>query len=273
MEQSLNDVIDTNNGASILESAMCLSLELSRIGTRRKVNPGEAAKAYEAEEDMIHVSKEILKSTALEDIKKLDGVIRTYVATKCLPAQSMFRSGVYLIPNLSVVKINNRLKEFKAQRESLVQLFMEEYDAVKKDAENRLGPIFDPSNYPDPEQVRSSFRMTFRYMTFDTPKKLKGIDPTVYAEELEKSRQSVAVCTQEIQLALRENLAKLVEHMFDKLSEKPDGSKKVFRNSSVEKIKEFLDDFNSKNITNDKELEELVNKARALMDGVEPEAL
>lgn len=266
-------IVVDNTQQSILNNALCLSLELSRIGTRRKVNSEAAAQAYGAQEDLIHVSKEILVSEALKKITKLDGEIRMYVASKCLPAASMFRSGVYLIPYASIVKINTRLKEFKGMRTALVQEFVAEYDKAKTEAEQNLGPLFDPNNYPDVERVRSLFTMQFRYIEFDTPKKLKGIDPEAYQEELDKAREAVANCTEDIKTALRENMAKLVEHMFDKLTEKPDGSKKIFRDSSVEKLKEFLEDFNSKNITNDKELAELVSKAQQLMEGVEPDAL
>ena len=269
-QEILEKVEDTQQN-SIMDNALCLSLELSRLGTTRKIAAGTVPTG--ADDDMIHISKDILKAPALDKIKKLDGMIRMYIANHCLPAATMFRSGISLIPWASLEKIDARLAEFKIERKALVNEFVAEYDAAKTEAEQKLGPHYNPNDYPDVERVYNSFSMQTRYITFDTPRRLKGVNPEIFAREVEKARESVANCTEDIKNALRENLLKHVEHMFDKLTEKPDGSKKIFRDSSVTKLKEFLEEFNSLNITNDKELEELVGKARQLMDGVEPDAL
>ena len=269
-QETLDKVVD-NSQQSIMDNALCLSLELSRIGTTRKIASNSVDTG--ADDDMIHISKEILKAPALDKIKKLDGMIRIYIANKCLPAATMFRSGISLIPLASLEKIDARLEEFKIERKALVNEFVAEYDAARLEAEQKLGPHYNPNDYPDEERVRASFSMQTRYITFDTPKKLKGVNPEIFAREVEKVRESVANCTEDIKNALRENLLKHVEHMFDKLSEKPDGSKKIFRDSSVNKLKEFLVDFNELNITNDQELAELVEKARQLMEGVDPDSL
>lgn len=271
ISQETLDKVTDNAKQSIMDNALCLSLELSRIGTTRKIASNSVDTG--ADDDMIHISKEILKAPALDKIKKLDGMIRVYIASKCLPAATMFRSGIFLIPWASLEKIDARLEEFKIERKALVNEFVAEYDAAKTEAEQKLGPHFNPNDYPDEERVRASFSMQTRYITFDTPKRLKGVNPEIFAREVEKVRESVANCTEDIKNALRENLLKHVEHMFDKLSEKPDGSKKIFRDSSVNKLKEFLVDFNELNITNDQELAELVSKARSLMEGVDPDSL
>ena len=250
---------------NIMDKAICLSVELRRLGTRRKVAASRVE--TDADTDMIHVSKEILESDYLDLIKKLDGEIRTYINARCLP--SMFRAGVYLLPITMIEEVDHELAEFGAKRLALVASFVAEYESAAASAASRLGSLYDPRDYPSLERVMAAFSIETRYITFGTPGTLKSISPTIYAREVEKAKASVAAAAEEIKQVMRANMADLVDHLSERLQKKPDGSQKIFRDSLIGNVKEFLATFQARNIVDDNDLAVLVARAGELLEGVD----
>ena len=68
-------------------------------------------------------------------------------------------------------------------------------------------------------------------------------------------------------------MLELVKHARERLAPAPDGKPKVFRNSLVKNLNEFLDTFLIRNIGDDQELAGLVEQMRSLAAGVAPEDL
>jgi hypothetical protein len=68
-------------------------------------------------------------------------------------------------------------------------------------------------------------------------------------------------------------MADMVSHLVDRLSSKEDGKKKIFRDTVMDPINEFIRTFPARNLTDDAELQELVNQTKQLVGGVNPENL
>jgi len=73
--------------------------------------------------------------------------------------------------------------------------------------------------------------------------------------------------------AFTEELAKMVEHLSERLSGQIDGKPKVFRDSVVENLTEFFDRFKQLNIGSSDQLEQLVTQAQQVVRGVQPQQL
>lgn len=254
---------------NIMDRAVCLSVELHGLGTKRKVNSSRVD--TDADRAMIHVSKDILESKALADVKRLDGEIRSYINSRCLP--SLFRAGVYLLPVDLIEQVDGRLEEFAAQRAELVEQFITEYQHARDAARARLGSLYDDRDYPGITEVREAFSMETRYIAFNTPSNLKDIAPAIWRRETEKAKAAVESAAEEIRQVLRAAMADLVDHMVERLSPKADGSQKVFRDTLVGNLREFLETFQARNITDDGDLAAIVQQARACLGGASPEAL
>ena len=65
----------------------------------------------------------------------------------------------------------------------------------------------------------------------------------------------------------------LVAHLRDRLTDQPDGTPQRLRESTLQKLREFLDTFDFRNVTNDQELKEQVERARALLTGTTTDAI
>ena len=79
-------------------------------------------------------------------------------------------------------------------------------------------------------------------------------------------------CT-EIQQVMRASLRELVNHLRERLSDQADGKPLRLRESTLQKLRDFLGTFDLRNVVDDKVLKEQVDKARALLEGVSTDAL
>jgi hypothetical protein len=77
----------------------------------------------------------------------------------------------------------------------------------------------------------------------------------------------------EIQHVLRESMAKLVQHMADRLKDSAEGKPLRFKETTVSNLVEFLTNFEFRNVTDDKELQTLVAQARQLLQGIKADDL
>jgi hypothetical protein len=68
-------------------------------------------------------------------------------------------------------------------------------------------------------------------------------------------------------------MAKLVQHMANRLKEGPDGKPLRFKETTVSNLIEFLANFEFRNVTDDGELQALVAQARQLLQGVSADDL
>lgn len=73
--------------------------------------------------------------------------------------------------------------------------------------------------------------------------------------------------------AFLEELARLVEHLTERLSGSDDGRPRVFRDSAVTNLTEFFERFRLLNIRSNPELDELVASAQRVVRGIEPQRL
>ena len=77
----------------------------------------------------------------------------------------------------------------------------------------------------------------------------------------------------EVLQVLREAMVELVAHLRTRLADQPDGTPLRLRESTVQKLADFLDTFDFRNVTNDEELKEQVERARALLAGTTTDAI
>lgn len=258
------------DNAKLMEKSICLSLKLSSLGIRKKVASNQVQS--DADDDMLHVSKDILESETFKDIKTLDGKIKAYIKTVWLPSR-MFKHGMYLIPIARLEEIDARLEEFKLERAALVIKFIEEYPALKEAAEAKLNSLFNPLDYPEVYQIQRAFNMVTRYVTFSTPGKLKEISPAIWQREMDKAAADVNEAVEEIKMTLREYYRDFMDHLVDRMGSEEDGKRKTFHASSIKKFQDFLNTFHERNVINDEQLANLVNEGKQILDGVDPKSL
>jgi hypothetical protein len=215
------------------------------------------------------MSKHLVDSPELKAIGRFDGEIRRYLYNICLP----FEIGIHLLPIVALEQVEQRLRQFSTDREQLVQAFLAAYPSLCLDAAKRLRGLYNPADYPPAAEVAREFGFSWQYVSFGVPDQLKGISQEVWEQEREKAAQRMAEASCEIQQVLRESMAKLVQHMADRLKEGPDGKPLRFKQTTVSNLVEFLRNFEFRNVTDDTELQGLVAQVRQLLQGVSADDL
>lgn len=269
METNGQSVGVEGTSVPIFQKAVGFAVETKRLGTRRKVSSSSIE--TDADRSMIHVSKSILDSPELKRIEQLDGEVRRYLSQICLP--SNFKSGIYLLPINMIEKLDGEFKEFQSRRELLVDQFVEVYTARRDEALERLGSLFDETDYPYPTEVQNAFSLSSQYVTFDTPASLKGIKADIFQREREKADAMWKDALEECRTLLRATMQSLVGHIGERLTPKEDGKPKSFHGSMLTKLDSFMTSFADRNIADDQELAELIKDTKNVMHGIDADVL
>jgi len=261
-------------------SSICLVLELGALGVNRKVATSEID-TRGADPDAVSVSKEILTCKSYDRLLSAQGDLKRWVRSLALPSQLFTRGSIYLIPVGLVEQVDERIR-FERDRilgagvngsPSLLDSFMSDYDSAVESARVRLGPLFDPTDYPAAFRVRRSFKVAHSYLSLDTPGQLAEISPEIFQREREKAEARIATILEEVEGALAATMQDLVSHMLDRLNPGADGKPKIFRNSLVENFSEFLATFTARNASGNTDLEGIANRCRSILAGVDADAL
>lgn len=269
-QEAANDVRTTDR-PGLFDRAICVLVECACLGTARKVSTG-AIDTKGADPTMVRVSKHILESKRLDKIRSLQGEVRRYVGARSTPSM-MFRSGVYLLALDLLPEVDEYLNKSTEDLAALVEDFIKEYEDAKKAAEEKLGPLFRATDYPDANVVRGAFSLRWQYLAVDAPRKLGDVSKAILEREREKAARTWNDALGEATTVLRVSMKELVDHMVEKLQPGEDGKKKIFRDSMVGNLREFLRTFGARNISDDQELAALAKQAELLLAGVDAETL
>lgn len=206
-------------------------------------------------------------STAL--IKQHIGKARNYLRKISLPFPI---KGCVLVPKKLIPEIQEHLKEIEWHYNSAVEDFLYWYPQTVKDAKESLGELFDECDYPTQEAVKNKFRFQWRYITIG-PSVSRVLPPSIYKEEVKKFRELMEQARSEAITALREEFVDLVSNIADKLQNHDDGRPRRLRDAAVENLKQFLDNFSSRNIFEDAQLSELVEQCRGIITNTNANAI
>jgi len=244
-----------------------VKLRLGLLGNSRKVSSAQVE--VDADKNLIRVTKTLLDSPELQAIRTLDGEVRHFLYDMSLP----FEVGIHLLPLGLVEGVDEKLREFKGKRGELVESFLNAYPRLCQEAAGRLRTLYNPADYPPVDEVRSHFTFNWQYVSYGVPDQLREISAQIFHEEREKAVVTMSEACSEIQQVMRASLLELVGHLRDRLADQEDGKPERLRESTVQKLRDFLGTFDLRNVVNDQELKEQVERARALLVGTTTDAI
>lgn len=255
------------SGEDLASKTVLLRVRFGLLGNSRKIS--NSAVQVDADKNLIRVSKTLLDSPELDAIRKADGALRGYIYDTCLPG---FDDGLYFLPIPLIEDVERTLREFKTKRESLVDLFLLAYPELCKTAEERLRTVYSSKDYPSVDEVKAKFTFNWNYLEFGVPGKLRAISSALFNEERDKAASVMQDAAAQVQQVMRATLAEMVEKLRERLTD-DGGKQKIFRDTAVTNLQEFLNSFDFRNVTNDTDLKAHVDRARALITGTDPQAL
>lgn len=256
------DSAEVKDLSTLVTKTFFLRVRYGRLGITRQV-PGANVLTTDADVSLLRVSKTLLESNELEAIRKHDSGLRKWLGNTCLP----YDIGIMLLPIGLVQPAQEKLTAHKVERDALIEAFISAYPTIKEKAKADLGTLYNETEYPLVSEIRQKFTFEWQYINFGTPGQLMQINPELYKQEQEKAAQQLQTATEEITAVMRETLFEMVSHLKDRLTPGADGKPRKLYDSAITNIKEFLNTFDLRNVTDDKALAAEVQKVRMLLGG------
>jgi len=248
-------------------------LSISWLGTRKTLGQQQrtqAAESFGAEGDYVSAAKKLLdtKHPALKAVTTVKNKAVQLWKGLSLPYPE---AGIRLIRQNDVELFGARMTDVQAELEEAVWRLDEHYTELKSAARERLGSLYDESDYP--ASLRGLFRIDFDFPSVEPPDYLRQLSPELYQQECQRVAARFDEAVELAERAFAEQLTGLVSHLAERLSGQQDGKPKVFRDSAVENLTEFFQRFRRLNVRSDDQLDHLVDQCQQIVGGVEPQTL
>jgi hypothetical protein len=169
--------------------------------------------------------------------------------------------GTMMLPTANYLQFMTEFRTEKAEWDSLVSAFINQYDTLKQDAQRILGTLYDPADYPSTTDLWQKFHMDMS--VFPVPS--TDFRVSIASDELTRIQQDVERRVTEAQtkalLDVWQRLFDRVKHMAEKLAD----PKAIFRDSLVENAREMCALLPRLNFADDPNLEAMRQQVEATL--------
>jgi hypothetical protein len=250
-----------------------MRLSFTWFGIRKALSneqKASAADAFGAEADCLSAGKKLIdtRDPAFRAVTSIRSQAVNYFKGLSLPFPE---PGLRLIRQDDLDEINDKMGQFKAELHDAVTTLDDHFGEMKAAAEQRLGRLFNPSDYP--LSLTGLFELAWDFPSVEPPEYLRKLNPGLYQQEAERVSARFDEAVQLAEQAFVEELSRLVSHLSERLSGSEDGKPKVFRDTVVENLSDFFERFRMLNVRSNEQLDELVSNAQRIVRGVEPQQL
>lgn len=299
----------TAHAQTILQKAVVLTLTFTILGNHRKVDvnrlvdealdvngdgpepdAGKAADAVAGAENLVlalhglaerktldekafGAQKKLIDQKELTPLHRVCGRAKSYLRSRAMPAHRVFGERSYLVPLALVQEVDKTLGEFEAELRAEAEGLRVRYAAAIEKQRAALGHLFREQDYVTPEQAAAAWSMDWNYVSFAAPERLETVDRALFEATQKKYEGRMAQAYEEVRLVLRETLLQLTTEIARKLEPGDDGKPKVFRNTVLDGLADFLGHFNLRDVTDDRQLAGVVKQLRKLTKGLDAERL
>lgn len=269
-----SDADPVANAAQEMRSTMgAVRLSFSWLGTQRRLDNRHArmaADTFQADAERVRASKILIntKHPAYRAATIIKSQAQAYLRGISLPYP---QPGVRLVRRDDIEAFEAQMATFRARLSEAVDNLRDHYEALKADARERLGELYNPADYPT--TLDNVFTLSWEYPSVEPPKYLLRFNPELYAQEQARIQQRFEQAVVLAENAFAERLQELVAHLLDKLNDSADGQPKTFQKSTIENFREFYASFKRMNVRGNTELEALISRANDLVSGVNVSSL
>jgi hypothetical protein len=246
---------------------------ISWFGTRKSLTTeqkAEAAEPFNAEAKFLSAGKKLLDIShpAFKAVTAVRGKVIAYWRSLSLPYPE---PGIRLIRQQKIDAFAAQMREFQEELVEAVETLDRRYSELKAIARQRLGSLYNSSDYP--ASLVGLFDISFDFPSVEPPTYLQQLNPDLYEQECQRVQSRFDEAVRLAEEAFTAELAKLVSHLTERLSGQEDGKSKIFRDSAVENLTEFFQRFRQLNVRSSDQLDNLVADAQRVIRGVDPQDL
>lgn len=250
-----------------------MRLSFTWFGTRKTLSAqqkAEAAETFGAAGQFLSAGKKLF-DTRHERFKRVTAVRHRAVAYFTGSSLPYPEPAVRLIRQDNIDAIQRRMTEFQEELAEAVEALDEAFGELRAAAQDQLGRLYDPSDYP--ATLTGLFAMSWEFPSVEPPEYLRRLSPELYQQEAARVAARFDEAVQLAEEMFVGELSNLVGHLAERLSGDADGKPKIFRDSAVENLTEFFQRFRRLNVRSSDQLDELVERAQEVLHGVRPQQL
>jgi hypothetical protein len=249
--------------ATIDTMTLLLAVSYRRFGTERRLSDDQYS-TEATDKSAVNATKARLVSKALDKIAAFDSQTQKALARKTLP--SLIHPGVVRVHRDALAEIVGWLEGRKVSRDGLVAgSFVPSYPSDVEKTAAKLGPLYDPEDYPTAEDAAKEFGFDWRVLSAAVPEGLpEGVQATEEARYRAQLDEAVASYTKLLRGAAADivgDLAACLDKTTDAL-----GRKNPVRIATLNRIREFVQTFPTRNVGGDAALGILIGQAGAMLD-------
>ena len=215
--------------------------------------------------------------------KRLIGRNNTYYKNLCRTKNSIVsywkdttlpyvESGVRLIRKDNIQRFEIHMASFRQELTSRVSDMIANYEQLKTESRQALKGLYNESDYP--ENLIDLFSFYWEYPNLNPPEYLMLHNPELYRRQQQAVKAKFEDAVLKAEKAFGKELQDLVVNLAERMSPNPDGSKKIFRDTTVtENFKTFFKKFNEISVSNSSDLNAIVAQAESILGNVNAEYL
>ena len=239
------------------------------LGTRKSLTPdqrAEAALPFEAQGEYVSAGKKLLdtKHSAFKAVT----AIKTKITNTWKDMSLAYpEPGVRLIKRENIDEFVGLMEEYRNELSEAVANLDRHYGELKVAAAERLGRLFNPSDYP--ETLIGLFEVSWDFPSVEPPDYLRELNPALYEAERARVAARFDEAVQLAEQAFLDEFSKLVSHLTERIGGAgEDGKPQVFRDSAIGNLSDFFERFRSLNVRSNDQLDALVAQAQQAVRGV-----
>ena len=276
-EEELVQVVSSEVARQVAERSCILEFYQSEPTFKKKVSASAIIDSSKEEgisgidPTRLSVSKALIETAELRELLMHRRRFNRALKMLSLPGGLLtLAGGQYLIPLVLINEVKANIDQYIITRGELLERFGERYPAIIEHAKEKLGDLFDETDYPEFNLIRMAYTVQYKFVSNSVPEELKKVSDQLYKQESKRVLADCAGAAVEIEAALRKGFADITEHLADRLSiDEATGRPRQLHSSVVDGVKQFIDTFQSMDLTGDAALGELVTQARGLLGGAD----
>jgi hypothetical protein len=255
---------------SISNAAMLVELNIS-VWTANKIDKDASRKVADdnhASADAGHFRKNLMAGSHLrKEIADYAAGCRLWHNTRTMPWADR---GPRLLPTSLFFDYKTEVNARRAYFDNKVEEFLVAYPRLVQTAHNYLGDLFDPTDYPNADEVRAKFG--FR-LVFSPVPDAGDFRIDLPVQEMDAMRlQYEAQANERVEAAMREQWGKLhdmVARMSERLEEPEGDEKRKWYDTFITNAQEMCAMLTHLNVTQDPQLEEARRGLERAIAGVD----
>lgn len=244
-----------------------------KLGVRKALTREQlkaAAEEFHADAKVLSAGKKILDSRdpAFRAVVRVRSQATGYWKAHTAPFPE---PGIRLLRRDGVDLFVAQMTRLKAELTEAAAALQGKYAELRGKAEQQLGDLYNPSDYP--ARIDQEFALEWDFPSVEPPKYLKDIHPALYEQESQRIRARFEEAVRLSEEAFTAKFHELVAHLADRLKGGADGKPKVFRDTAVENLNGFFEQFRNLDVGSSGELQRLVDQAKQAVAGIKPDDL